>query len=136
MVRKNELNKGVERRANKRLNLSLRLSICDIDAETKNISSTGVYFEVISDCVDIFSLGRKILFQVAADTTTNGLVKMRINFCGNGIIIRSSMIKSIEDRYLLGIAVEFVRKLDVLDCFSVKTYDQIEEDILNYLKRG
>ncbi len=133
MTRENELDKGVDRR----FILSLRLSTYDRDVETINISATGVYFEVLSDGIDSFSLGSAISFLITGEVTSEGSGPdtIKINFQGNGTIIRCNTKNITSDGNLLGIAVEFVERLIVSDCFVVKKYNQIEEDILNYLKR-
>ncbi len=138
MMEKNCIKNGkkkFDRRANKRFDLSLGLSLYDRNVKTKNISATGVYFEVLSDGIDSFSLGSTISFLITGEVTTEGLSTIKINFYGNGIIIRSNTGNITSDSNLLGIAVEFVERLYISDCFAVKDYNQIEDDILNYLKR-
>ncbi len=49
--------KKLDRRADKRFDLPLLLSLYDRDVETKNISATGVYSEVTTDCIDTLTPG-------------------------------------------------------------------------------
>ncbi len=128
--------KKLDRRADRRFDLPLLLSLYDRDVETKNISATGVYFEVITDCIDTFTLGSKISFLITADTTTQGLGTIKISYYGNGIIVRSNIKSITSDGNQMGVGVEFVEKLNISECFASKsnnTYSQIEERMLNYL---
>ena len=129
--------KKFDRRADRRFDLPLLLSLYDRDVETMNISATGVYFEVTTDGIDTFTPGSKVSFLITAYTTTQGLGTMKINFYGNGIIIRSNIKNITSDGNQMGVGVEFMEKLNISDSFALKsnnTYSQIEEKILNYLK--
>lgn len=141
MMKKNcttEDKKKFNRRADRRFDLPLLLSLYDRDAEAKNISATGVYFEVITDRIDTFTIGTKISFLITANTTTQGLGTIKINFYGNGIIIRSNIKNITRNGNQIGVGVEFVEKLNISDSFALKsnnTYSLVEEKIINYLKR-
>ncbi len=49
--------KGCERRAEKRLSLSLPIILIDQKVKSKNISPGGVYFEVITNDIKMYSPG-------------------------------------------------------------------------------
>ncbi|MCP4269659.1 MAG: PilZ domain-containing protein [Candidatus Brocadiaceae bacterium] len=120
----------LDRRAGRRFDLQLLLSLYDRDVETKNISATGVYFEVVTDCINTFTPGSRVSFLLTVDTTTQGSGTIRINYYGNGIIVRNNIRNVTSDGNQMGVGVEFVDKLNISECFTPKsnnTYSQIEE---------
>ncbi|MFQ5788239.1 MAG: hypothetical protein ACE5H1_09695 [Thermodesulfobacteriota bacterium] len=61
-----------DKRANERLDLALQIMLLGQKGETINISTTGVYFEVITNDIGTFSPGTTIPIQINASTTTPG----------------------------------------------------------------
>ncbi len=56
--------KRIERRAEKRLSLSLPIILLDQKVKTKNISPGGVYFEVTTKDIKNYSPGRVTMVQI------------------------------------------------------------------------
>ncbi len=102
-----------DKRINARLDLSLGISLPDQEGKTLNISASGVYFEVITDDIDAFAVGKILPIKIAAATTTPGFEERTIRLNGNGCIVRSD-IKEVTNRgNKLCIALEFKDSLDV-----------------------
>jgi|TARA_B100002003_G_C13994245_1_gene480274 hypothetical protein len=104
---------GGDARRSKRLDLAFPIMLNGHNGETKTISSTGVYFEVITDDMEIFSPGRTIPFQINAFATTAGFDPRDLKLYGNGSIVRNDIKNISSHGNRLGVAIEFKEKLDL-----------------------
>jgi hypothetical protein len=102
-----------DKRANKRLDLALQIMLNGQKGETINISATGVYFEVITNDIEAFSLGTTIPIQINATTTTPGFEPRKVKLKGNGSIVRNDIKDVTSHGNRLGVAMEFKGKLDI-----------------------
>ncbi len=102
-----------DRRVDKRLDLALQIMLLDHIGETKDISATGVYFEVITNDTEAFFPGRTIPIQIEASAITPGFKAREIHLNGYGAIVRNDIkgVTSQGDR--LGVAMEFKQRLDL-----------------------
>ncbi len=103
-----------DNRANERLGLALQVMSNGHKGETINISSIGVYFEVVTKDIEAFSPGTTIPIQVNASTTTPGFGSRDIKLKGNGSIVRNDIKNVTSHGNRLGVAMEFKDKLDIL----------------------
>jgi hypothetical protein len=107
-----------DRRTDKRLELPLQISLYDQNGQTINISTTGVYFEVITDDIEAFSPGTIIPIQITADTSVPGIGERKIKLKGNGTIIRNDIKNVTTHGNELGVAVQFNDNLNISDFFT------------------
>lgn len=106
--------KVTNKRLNTRLDRSLQISLLDQAGKTVNISSSGVYLEIITDDIHSFVPGTKLPIQINAAPTTPGRKGKGIQLEGEALVIRSD-IKDVTDRgNRLGIALEFRNKLHIV----------------------
>lgn len=106
--------KDSDKRKNTRLDLSLELSLPNQNGKTVNISASGVYFEVITDDIDAFTIGTSLPIRIAAITTTPGVEARKIKLDGNGCVVRSD-IKEVTNRgNKLCIALKFQDTLSIV----------------------
>jgi hypothetical protein len=103
-----------ERRVDERLKNSLQITLLDHKVDLENISAGGVYFELVTDNIELFSLGRAVEFEILAKTYTPVSPSKTIRLTGSGKIIRNNKIgnKQYDKRY--GIALTFSEKLEIL----------------------
>ncbi len=102
-----------ERRIDKRLELPLQMSLYDQSGKAVNISTAGVYFEIITEDIELFSPGATIPIQITAETSAPDTGERKIKLNGNGTVIRNK-IKNVTSRGSeLGVAVQFSKQLDV-----------------------
>jgi len=106
--------KNSDKRNNERIDLSFTISLPGQDGETKNISASGVYFEIITNDIEAFAPGTIIPIQIAATTTTPGFEEREIKLKGEGCIVRNNVEEVTAHGNRLGVALEFRDKLDVL----------------------
>ncbi len=106
--------KRTERRVDKRLEHPLQITLLDHKVNSGNISPGGVYFEVVTDNIELFSLGRTVEFEILAKTCTPVNSSGTIRLKGSGKIIRNNKIgnKQYDKKY--GIALTFSEKLEIL----------------------
>ncbi len=105
---------GSDRRNNTRLDLSLKISLLDQNGKTINISASGVYFEIITNDVEAFTIGTTLPIRIAAITTTPGFEERKIELNGDGCVVRSD-IKEVTNRgNKLCIALEFKDALNII----------------------
>jgi hypothetical protein len=102
-----------DRRADRRLDLALQITLPGHKGETKKISATGVYFEVITDDIEAFSPGITIPIQIKAFTTTKGSEPRYINLKGNGSIVRNDIKNITRHGNRLGVAMKFKESFDL-----------------------
>jgi hypothetical protein len=109
-----EIKDVIDTRASKRLDLAFQIMLNGHKGETKNISTTGVYFEVITDDIYAFSPGVTIPIQINASATTPGVGTGDIKLKGNGFIVRNDIKNITRHGNRLGVAMKFKDKLDHL----------------------
>ena len=78
--------KDSDKRINERLNLSLQVSLPGQNGKTINVSASGVYFEVITNDIDLFALGTTLPIQITAFTTTPGIEERKIKLTDRGAL--------------------------------------------------
>ncbi len=105
--------KGCERRAEKRLSLSLPIILIDQKVKSKNISPGGVYFEVITNDTKIYFPGKTIEIEVLANTSRPEIPNRIVRLTGVGMVVRSNEMEIINDSKRLGIALKFGEKLRI-----------------------
>ena len=102
------------KRNNERIDLSFAISLPGQDGKTKNISVSGVYFEIITDDTEAFAPGTIIPIQITATTSTPGFEERNIKLKGEGRIVRNNIKDVTTQGNRLGIALEFKNKLNIL----------------------
>ena len=120
--------KEIERRSDKRLDLALPIKLPGHKAKSKNISSSGVYLEVETDVVELFSPGKKITIEVAANIYTPWLPSKTARFTGGGVILRANTVEGTKHNSekrtkRLRIALNFIERLKVM----YKDYNHIND---------
>ncbi len=100
------------RRCDVRLYRSFEVSVLDYDGKTINVSSSGVYFEVIANDMDVFRLGTSIPLQINAITNISADLERKFKLSGRGTVVRSYIIENTDHANSLGIALEFTEKLN------------------------
>jgi hypothetical protein len=111
---------GIERRADKRLAHSLQITLLDHKVNSENVSPSGVYFEVVTNNVEPFSIGRTVKFEMLAKDHTPVSLGRAIRLAGSGKIVRNNKIDNNQNNKKFGIALTFNEKLEVvLDKCSV-----------------
>jgi hypothetical protein len=99
--------KGSERRAEKRLSLSLPIILLDQKIKSKNISPGGVYFEVITNDIKMYSPGKALKIEVLVNTSRPEIPNRRVRLTGVGKVVRADEMEIINDSKRLGIALKF-----------------------------
>ncbi len=103
-----------DRRNNERIDLSFLISLPGQNGKTKNISASGVYFEVITNDIEAFTPGTIIPIQITATTTTPGFEERKIKLKGEGCVVRNHIEDVTMHGNRLGVALEFKNKLNIL----------------------
>ncbi len=103
--------KGIERRVDKRLGLSLPISILNHKVKSKNISSGGIYFEVTADDIEDYSLGKTTTIKIVTSVSTPGLPSKTVKLTGVGMIIRIDRVDINHNGKKYGVALKFSEKL-------------------------
>ena len=106
--------KDSDKRNNERIDLSFLISLPGQDGKTKNISASGVYFEVITNDIEAFTPGTIIPIQITAITTTPGFEERKIKLKGEGCIVRNNIEDVTTHGNRLGVALEFKDKLNII----------------------
>lgn len=106
--------KGKEKRHYKRLRLSLPIMLLNKKIESKNISSMGVYFEIIMENREQLRLGKRVDFEILAKTSSHMLPSRTIRLGGSGEVIRSVVITGSQEEKRYGVALKFNKKLEIL----------------------
>ncbi len=109
-----DFSKRIENRSYTRLELSLPLKLLNHKVKTKNISSGGAYFEVVTDNIGLFPPGKMVKFEILAKTSALRLPSGMIRLAGNGTIIRNEEISNDQHGKKLGVALVFTEKLEIL----------------------
>ncbi len=102
-----------ERRSEKRLGLSLPMTLNGNKVKTNNISPGGVYFEVMINGTEEYCLGKTIKVEITASTHTLGLSGKIVKLTGVGVIVRIYKINTHRYGKNLGVALKFSEKLDL-----------------------
>ncbi len=100
------------RRRNIRLNVSFEVSLPDQDGKTINVSASGVYFEVITNDIEVFSPGTIIPLQINTVTITPECRERKLKLSGIGTVIRNWIIENPDHGNSLGVALEFTEKFN------------------------
>lgn len=103
-----------DKRCNERIDLSFTITLPSQDGETKNISASGVYFEVITDDIEAFTPDTVIPIQITATTSTPGFEEKNIKLNGEWCIVRNNIKNVTTQDNRLGVALEFKNKLNIL----------------------
>jgi hypothetical protein len=106
--------KDSDKRNNERIDLSFVISLPGQNGKTKNISASGVYFEVITNDIEAFAPGTTMPIQITATTTTPGTEERNIRLKGEGCIVRNSIEDVTTHGNKVGVALEFKDKLNIL----------------------
>lgn len=106
--------KDSNKRNNERINLSFLISLPGQDGKTRNISASGVYFEVITNDIEAFTPGTIIPIQITAITTTPGFEERKIKLKGEGCVLRNNIVDVTTHGNRLGVALKFKDKLNIL----------------------
>ncbi len=103
--------KGIERRADKRLGLSLPITLLGHKVKSKNIGSGGVYFEETADNIEEYSLGKTTTIKIVTSVSTHGLPGKTVRLTGVGMIMRIVKIDINHNGKKFGVALKFSEKL-------------------------
>lgn len=104
---------GIERRTEKRVEISLPIMVFDCEVMTKDISPSGVYFEVTTKDVKNYSLGKEIMVYIEGIYSKSLLTKRRVWITGYGMIVRIDDKGFIKHYKKLGIALKFSKEPNV-----------------------
>ncbi len=102
-----------DKRAHTRLKFSFDISLPEQNGRTINISPSGVYFEVITNNIDAFAIGKSLQVQIAALTQTPGFEDRKIRFDGNGHIVRNDIKEVTTNGNKLCVALQFKDTLSI-----------------------
>jgi hypothetical protein len=120
--------KGTEKRFEKRLDISLPITLLDHKVKSKNVSPGGIYFEVITDDVDKYSPGKTIKIEITTNTYTHKISGQIIKVTGIGVITRidklifhpafllsqrAATVQESRRGEKLGVALKFNKKLEL-----------------------
>lgn len=105
--------KDNDKRANTRLNLAMEISLPDQNGKTINISPSGVYFEVITNDIDAFAIGKMFPVRISASTTTPGFEYRKIKLDGKGRVVRHDIKEVTVYGNKLCIALQFNNTLSI-----------------------
>ena len=103
-----------DKRINERLNLGLQILLLNHEGKTKNISASGVYFEIVTKKREPFFPGTAITVQINLVITSPGLEARGLKIMGSGFVVRNE-IKDVTVRgNRLGVALKFYKKLNIV----------------------
>ncbi len=102
------------RRRKQRLNVALEISLPNqVKGRTKNISATGVSFEVIADDIDAFRPGIIIPLEITTTNITHESKLKNLRLSGKGLIISREVVEeTTASGSRLNIAVQLKDKLN------------------------
>lgn len=112
--------RGVDRRANTRLEFSHKIMILNHEMVSINISYSGAYCEVETDNVDLFVLGKQVTFEIVGSACTSKRLPGKIaRVIGMGVVIRTDEIESAAYDHgkrtkKFGIALKLLKGLKVM----------------------
>ncbi len=96
-----------DKRINERMVLSTQIMLLNHEGEIKNISASGVYFEVITKKREAFFPGTIIAIQIIMVITTPGLEGRGIRIKGSGFVVRSEVKDITALGHRVGVALRF-----------------------------
>ncbi len=102
-----------ERRGCERLERSLPIMLHDRKVTSKNISSQGVYFEVIANDITNYAPGKAFMVEVAAIASSSPLPDRKIKLTGTGVVVRTDVLDAANPDKRCGVALKFREKLEV-----------------------
>ncbi|GAX62473.1 signal transduction histidine kinase [Candidatus Scalindua japonica] len=106
---------GSDKRNDTRLDLSLEILLKNQNlGKTINISTSGVYFEVITNDIEAFTVGTTLPIKIAAITTTPGFEERKIKLDGSGVVVRSDIMEVTNRGNKLRIALKFNDTLNII----------------------
>ncbi len=105
--------KRSERRTEKRVERSLQMTISGCVVKTKNISPSGVYFEIITNNGKNYQLGKEIKVYIEGIYSEPVLTETRVWVTVSGVIVRIDDKGCINHHKNLGVALKFDNKPDV-----------------------
>ncbi len=79
----------------------------DQKVKSKNISPGGVYFELMTNDIKMYSPGKTIKFDILANTSKPEMPNRTVTLTGAGIVVRANEMEIINDSKRLGIALKF-----------------------------
>ncbi|GJQ58290.1 MAG: hypothetical protein D8M57_05630 [Candidatus Scalindua sp. AMX11] len=88
-----KITKEAERRADTRLELSLPITLFadpTVELKSKNICTGGVSFDVNTDLLGSFPLGKIIQIEIVAKMPSPRLPEKTVTLVGNGLVVRIS----------------------------------------------
>ena len=103
----------IEKRFEKRLDISLPITLLDSKVISKNVSPGGIYFEVVTDDIEKYSPGQPTKVEITANTSTHAISSQIVKLTGIGVIIRTDKLFSDRHGEKLGVALKFSKKLDL-----------------------
>jgi len=101
-------------RASERIDREMQIMIYDQEAKTVNISSKGVYLEVITKDLEPFALGLSIPIEINTVTSIPGLTERDVRLKGNGLVVRHEVKDITGHGNRLRVALEFKNRLQIL----------------------
>ena len=105
--------KDSEHRITERMDLSLQISVPGQEGTTRNISASGVYFEIVTDDMSAYTPGTTMPIEINAVTNTPGCEERNVRLKGQGFIVRNDIKDVTSQGNRLGIALEFKEKFDI-----------------------
>ncbi len=107
--------KAIERRISERKKLTLPITFFVQKFKTKNVSSGGVYFEVITSNIENYSPGKVIFVGIEVANSIFTLPERTVLLTGFAKIVRLDEIDTTNHNKRLGVAMKFCEKLKVYD---------------------
>ncbi len=111
--------KRIERRAEKRIELSSPMTLLGQKVKSENISPGGVYFEVITNGIEKYFPEKTSAIEIIVSTSTLTLPKKLVKLTGIGMIIRVDEIEIINQDRKLGVALKFIENLEIFSCKTI-----------------
>ncbi|MDP6923214.1 MAG: hypothetical protein R2568_10065 [Candidatus Scalindua sp.] len=102
------------RRRRQRLNGGFEISFPDqVKGRTKNVSSNGASFEVITDDINAFLPGTIVPLEITTANTTLDSKMKKLHLSGKGLVVSREVVEEVTDLGIrLNIAVQFKEKLN------------------------
>ncbi len=107
-LRRSNPGRSKVRRSSARLNRSFEVSVLDYEGKTVNVSARGVYFEVITNDLEVFLPGATIPLRINAVTNMSEDQERKYKLSGRGTVNRSCVIEDRAHASRLGVALEFI----------------------------
>ncbi|MHC4181853.1 MAG: PilZ domain-containing protein [Planctomycetota bacterium] len=104
----------IEKRFEKRLDISLPITLLDSKAISKNVSPGGIYFEVVTDDIEKYFPGKSTKVEITATTSTHEISGQVVKLTGIGVVTRTDKLFSDRHGEKLGVALRFNKKLNLV----------------------